>query len=127
MRLLFAIGILLLPSAALAADVQEDTKDKKVIMVNGKKFFSLRDARRYSGGVKPIPTPTGKQFRQPVVRNYSYPAPVAASKKDTVTTPVSAVAPVPPAIFPDNKSGRAGENSGAHSAILDIFAPDSKP
>ena len=152
MRFLLVIAVMAFSFAVAAAELQPDDKaradkEQKITIINGHKFFSLRDARHFSGPKKPMPLTTKKEPRPPTIMSHErIPAVQAPAENATgrqageTINPKSLGAPFfvksgTPATdeikLPQDISGKANtanpsENKSAtvNSPVLDIFAPD---
>jgi len=120
--------------AATAADLQPDDRNKKdqnITIINNKKFFSLRDARRFSGNQKPMPlTAKPATLRQPIIMARER---IPAIKSPAPEAKSSVLDNKPPAqdtvnLNTGNNGGNSagGKANGGNSPVLDIFAPEDK-
>jgi hypothetical protein len=129
-------GLLFLLVALFSAGVMaDDQPDKKVVVVEGKKFIPLRNARHFYGTSKPMPIAVNKYVRQPMGHHGlagPVPKPDSDQPKGLPATNNAAVnnnAAIPPGVPapPPASAQHTGANNTAASKVLSIFSPEEQP
>lgn len=127
--------LLILVVAFPLAPMADEAADKKIIVIDGKKFFPLREARHFYGTSNPQPIAINKYIKQPVGTNNSYKGQTTVIKrgedKQTELVNKKTFNSNKPAIGNSiNKTDSALPNTGQNSTaskVLSIFAPEEKP
>ena len=101
------LGLMLMTALPLRAEEVQ----KGVIIVDGKKFFSLSGVRRYSGSAKPMPPTTEKKSpKSPITHVLPPQKPLELTQPSGKTIPENSNAKYPPNV--------------ASQTILSIFSPE---
>lgn len=150
MRSFLIMALIMVSFAALGAETKPDDKPVRseknddITVINGQKFYSMRNARRFSGMKKPMPLTNKTEGHKPLIANHDHfpsPAPAenAASKamadsananmpkrsedirlpqdlatKSTATTTATTLPP----------ANKPATPTATKSPVLDIFAPE---
>lgn len=156
MRFLLSILVVMFSFAAFAAEElkpdakpaevkAKEEKEPKVTVINGQKFFSLREARHFSGIKKPMPLTGRPETRKPTIMTHEHIPTVKSPAENATETPaeIMKTTPVTPAFkapaaqdihLPQDVGAKASniaspiQNRPApvNSPVLDIFAPEEK-
>ena len=128
MKLIPAILVLVFSLPVPAAD----DSGNKIVVIDGKKFFPLQNARHFHEGSRPqfqpppkqmVPIRQPHQLMPPATHNNALSHSSASSENPA--TPISHAAPLPLA---QPEGNAAGNNAQANPAsdVLSIFAPEEK-
>ncbi len=124
MRLLIAFSLavfaLLLPEVGFSVDAAK-TPDDKIVIIGGKKFFSLNNARHFNGKAKQpvVIKPNKTASKTTTTANKSTPQLPMTPPSAATASGVTKIPPVTPT------STTPGPDAHA-SDILSIFAPEDK-